>query len=142
MGRHKTPNAVLAKRGSKKTRREIEAAAGDVAPVFELRPEGRRAWIRIAAQMEIMGTLSPAFAEAITIAAGAIGNIEVATQDLQTRGHIAITERGETKNPSFTILTSSQQIAHRYLSSLGLTPTTIGNLIGRKKDESNPFEEE
>ena len=92
--------------------------------------------------MEIMGTLSPAYADSITIAAGAIGDIEIASKDLQERGHISITERGETKNPSFTIKTSAQQIAHRYLSSLGLTPTTIGNLIGRKPTVTNPFEED
>jgi phage terminase small subunit len=138
MGR-KTPNAVLIKRGSKKTREEIKPADGDVHPVFELIPEADRAWQRIFAVMFEMGILSPAYADAMTIAAGAIGNIEVASRDLAERGHISITERGETKNPSFTILTSSQQIAHRYLSSLGLTPTSIGNLIGRKQEESNPF---
>jgi phage terminase small subunit len=135
----KTPNAVLKRRGSKKTRDEIEAPEGQVAPVYELGPEGMRAFQRIAGHLEAIGQLRPAFSDSITIAAGAIGNIEIASRDLMERGHISITERGETKNPSFTILTSSQQIAHRYLSSLGLTPTTIGNLIGSQKEEYNPI---
>lgn len=138
----KTPNTVLLSRGSNKTREEIPATSGQVLPSYELTPEGERAWKRITEQMEIMGTISPAYADSITIAAGAIGDIEIASADLRERGHISITERGETKNPSFTIKTSAQQIAHRYLSSLGLTPTTIGNLIGRKATEVNPFEED
>lgn len=135
----KTPNEILKRRGSKKTRDEIEASTGDVIPTFPLPPEGRAAWDRIAAELEKLGLLSPTYADSITIAAGAIGNIEIASLDLAKRGHISITERGETKNPSFTILTSSQQIAHRYLSALGLTPTTIGKLVMSEKEESNPF---
>ena len=139
MGRLKTPNAVLAKRASKHKRDEVAPASGNVHPVFELPPEAERAWNRIFSVMLEMGILSPAFADSMTIAAGAIGDIEIASRDLTERGHISITERGETKNPSFTIKTSAQQIAHRYLSSLGLTPTSIGNLIGKKQEESNPF---
>ena len=139
MAGRKTPNEVLKRRGSKKTRDEIEAPAGEVMPVYDLAPEAMRAFRRIAGQLDAIGQLRPAFADSITIAAGAIGNIEIASRDLNERGHISITERGETKNPSFTILTSSQQIAHRYLSSMGLTPTTIGNLIGSHSEESNPI---
>lgn len=135
----KTPNAVLLKRGSKKARDEIRPAEGEVRPVFELVPEAQRAWKRIFAVMFEMGTLSPAYAELMTMTAVAIGNVEIASRDLAERGHISTTERGETKNPSFTVLTSSQQFAHRGLSSLGLTPTDIGNLIGKKREESNPF---
>lgn len=135
----KTPNAVLQKRGSKKVRDEIDPGTGTVAPVFDLPPEAQRAWDRIVAIMEQMGTLSPSYADAMTIAAGAIGHIEIASRDLTERGHISITERGETKNPSFTVLSSSQQIAHRYLSSLGMTPTSIGNLTGIKKEDHNPI---
>ena len=139
MAGQKTPNAILKRRGSKKTRNEIEAPDGEVSPVYPLSTEGQRAFQRIAGHLDAIGQLRPAFSDSITIAAGAIGNIEIASRDLNERGHISITERGETKNPSFTILTSSQQIAHRYLSSLGLTPTTIGNLIGSTMEESNPF---
>ena len=89
--------------------------------------------------MDKLGILSPTYADSITIAAGAIGNIEIASRDLIERGHISVTERGETKNPSFTILTSSQGTAHKYLSLLGLTPTTIGKLVAVTKEEENEF---
>jgi P27 family predicted phage terminase small subunit len=141
MGRRKTPNALLEKRGSKKTRDEPEARDGEVNPTFHLPPEGKKAWERIRVEMDAMGTLSPAFADFMTIAAGAVGNIEISSRDLIERGHISVTERGETKNPSFTILTSSQQIAHRYLSALGLSPTSIGNLTRKKTEDTNPFED-
>lgn len=139
MGRKATPNAVLKRRGSKKVRDEIEPPTGQVAPTFALSPEGLKAWQRVCHELDKLGILSPTYADAITIAAGAIGNIEIASVDLQARGHISITERGETKNPSFTILTSSQATAHRYLTSLGLTPTSIGKLTGIEKDEPNEF---
>ena len=129
MARPATPNAILEKRGSKKTRDEIAPASGEVEPTYSLGDEAQRAWDRIAAVMRDLGILSPTWAETMTIAAGAIGDIEIASKDLNERGHISITERGETKNPSFTIKTSAQQTAHRYLSALGLTPTTIKNLV-------------
>jgi P27 family predicted phage terminase small subunit len=134
-----TPNAILKKRGSKKTRDEIQAQEGDTDPTFPLGDEAQRAWDRIKAIMGELGTLSPSWAETMTIAADAIGDIEIASKDLNERGHISHTERGETKNPSFTIKTSAQQAAHRYLSALGLTPTTIKNLIKPDTKERNPF---
>jgi P27 family predicted phage terminase small subunit len=140
MGRNKTPNAVLKRRGSRKVRDEVDVEAGEVVPTFDLTPEGRMAWHRICAEMDKLGILSPTYADFVTIAAGAVGDIEIASRDLAQRGHISITERGETKNPSFTIKTSAQQIAHRYLSALGLTPTSIGKLVGVAKDEENEFE--
>ena len=141
MPRPATPNAILEKRGSKKTRDEIEPGKGEVHPTYELGPEAQRAWERLCAVMDGLGILSPSWAETMTIAAGAIGDIEIASKDLNERGHISITERGETKNPSFTIKTSAQQTAHRYLSALGLTPTTIKNLVKPAGSETNPFKE-
>lgn len=139
MPRPATPNAILKNRGSKKARNEIETPTGDVVPTYPLCDEAQRAWDRIEKVMADLGILSPTWAETMTIAAGAIGDIEIASRDLNERGHISITERGETKNPSFTIKTSAQQTAHRFLSALGLTPTTIKNLVKPEEEESNPF---
>lgn len=140
MARHQTPNPLLAARGSKRTRPdEIAPAKGKVSPTYPLSPEGDRAWQRIYAMMKKLGTLSPTYAELMTITAGAIGDVEIASADLVARGHISITERGETKNPSFTIKTSAQGIANRGLAALGLTPTTIGKIPSGKKEEDNPF---
>ncbi len=142
MGRLKTPRAELQKRGSKHAaRNEPEAKEGKADPTRELSPEGFKAWERICAELEGIGYMSPTYAEMITIAADAIGDIEIASNDLITRGHISITERGETKNPSFTIKTTAQSIAYKYLTALGLSPTAIGKLTGAKKEEVNPFEE-
>lgn len=141
MAANKTPNSVLERRGSKKVRDEPDPRQGTVEPTFRLCPEAQKAWRRICVELDAIGALSPTFAEAMTIAATAVGNIEIATRDLEERGHISVTERGETKNPSFTILTSSQQMAHRYLSTLGLTPTAIGNLKRKPDDETNEFDE-
>ncbi len=91
--------------------------------------------------MDKLGILSPAYAEFMTIAAGACGDIEIATKDLNQRGFISITERGETKNPSFTIKTSAQGVAHKYLTAIGLTPTAIGKLVPPKKNEDSEFAE-
>lgn len=139
MGRIKTPNAILKKQGSKKVRDEIEPEAGAVSPTYSLGPEGEKAFLRICETMDALGILAPAYAEMITMTAGAVGNIEIATRDLIERGHISITERGETKNPSFTMLTSSQTQAQRGLTALGLSPTAIGKLTGGKKEGENPF---
>lgn len=134
-----TPNAILKKRGSKKSRDEIEVESGDVLPTCGLGPEAQRAWDRLTSVMDQLGTLSPSWAEMITQASISLGMVEVAYNDILKRGHISITERGETKNPSFTTLISSQQMANRTLSALGLTPTTIKNLVKPDRKESNPF---
>ena len=139
MGRTRTLNSVLKSRGSKKVRDEIDVKIGDVSPTYELAPEGLAAWERICREMDKLGVLSPTYADFMTIAAGAVGDIEIASRDLVARGHISITERGETKNPSFTIKTSAQTVAHRYLTALGLTPTSIGKLVGVQKEEANEF---
>lgn len=140
MARRQTPNPLLIARGSKRARaEEIEPAKGRVLPTYPLSPEGERAWKRIHGMMDKLGTLSPTYAELMTITAGAIGDIEIASADLVARGHISITERGETKNPSFTIKTSAQTTANRGLAALGLTPTTIGKIPGEPEKESNPF---
>ena len=140
MAGKKKLNTVLKKEGSKYVRDEIEPEKGEVLPTYQISIEGERAFKRICHELEKLGVLSPAYSEFITLAAGAIGDIEIATKDLIERGHISITERGETKNPSFTIKNSSQVIAHRYLTSLGLSPTSIGNLIGKNPNEINEFD--
>ena len=141
MGRPKTPNAILEKRGSKHIRKnEPEQAQGKVMPTRAMGEEGQRAFLRLCKEIDHLGVLSPTYAEIITIAADAIGDIEIASADLMARGHISQTERGETKNPSWTIKVSAQQVAHRYLCALGLSPTAIGKLTGVKKEEVNEFD--
>ena len=141
MGRHPTPNAILKRRGSRRTRDEPESRDGEVIPTRDLGPEACRAWERLCAELDALGVLSPTFCEVITIAADAIGDIVIASRDLMARGHISVTERGETKNPSWTIKTSAQATAYRYLTSLGLSPTAIGKLVGIDQgDEENEFE--
>jgi len=142
MGRHKTPNVVLKSRGSNKTRQnEPDAATGKVVPTMPLGAEAERAFKRVCQQLDGIGVLSPTYAETITQAAHALGDIEIASRDLDQRGHISITERGEIKNPSWTIKTSAQATAHKYLMSLGLSPTAIGKLTGTKPDDENPFKD-
>lgn len=143
MARNKTPNAVLKKSGSKHYREdEPEQSQGEVVPTRKLGSEAQRAFERLCNELEEIGVLSPTYAEIITIAADAIGDIEIASADLMKRGHISFTERGETKNPSWTIKTSAQTTAHKYLCSLGLSPTTIGKLVGSKGEEENEFLED
>lgn len=140
MARHKTPNAVLKKRGSTRVRKdEPEAKKGKVVPTMPLGDEAARAFARVCQQLDGIGVLSPTYAETITQAAHALGDIEIASRDLDRRGHISITERGETKNPSWTIKVSAQATAHKYLMALGLSPTAIGKLTGTKPEEENPF---
>lgn len=142
MARLKTPNAILKKRGSKRTRwNEPDAATGEVRPTMALTAEGRKAWDRICAELVGIGVMSPTFAEIITQAADSLGDIEIANRDLLERGRISITERGETKNPSWTIKCSAKADAFRYLTALGLSPTAIGKLTATKKEEHNPFSE-
>lgn len=143
MSRNKTPNILLKKSGSTLFRPdEPEAKSGEVLPTRMLSSQGQKAFDRICEEINHLGLLSPTYAEVITIAADAIGDIEIASADLLERGHISFTERGETKNPSWTIKTSAQTIAYKYLCALGLTPTTIGKLTGAKKGETNEFDED
>lgn len=142
MARTKTPNAILKKRGSAKVRKdEPDARDGKVKPTMDLTPEGMKAWGRICFELEAIGVMSPTFAEVITQAADSLGDIEIASRDLRERGHISVTERGEVKNPSWTMKCSAKADAFRYLSALGLSPTAIGKLVGAKKPEENPFAE-
>lgn len=142
MARKCTPNQILKARGSKHVRaNEPQARSGIVTPTRELTPEGNRAFERICTELDALGYLSPTYNEMLTIAADAIGDIEIASADLMKRGHISITERGETKNPSWTIKTSAQGVAHKYLTALGLSPTSIGKLVGTKPEEENEFAE-
>jgi len=143
MARRQSPNAVLKKRGSVHVREnEPEQAQGDVMPTRILGQEAQAAFARLCKELDEIGVLSPTYAEIITIAADAIGDIEIASADLMLRGQISISERGEIKNPSWTIKTSAQTTAHKYLCSLGLSPTTIGKLVGAKKEEANEFLED
>jgi P27 family predicted phage terminase small subunit len=143
MARRNAPNAVLKKRGSKHFREdEPEQAQGEVIPTRALGVEAQKAFARLCKELDEIGVLSPTYAEIITIAADAIGDIEIASADLMERGQISITERGEIKNPSWTIKTSAQTTAHKYLCSLGLSPTTIAKLAGGKKEEVNEFDED
>jgi len=140
-GNIRTPKKELEKRGSPlANRNEPDARDGELHPTRRLSAEAQKAWARICVELEAIGYLSPTYAEMVTIAADAIGDIEIASNDLIERGHISITERGETKNPSFTIKTSAQGMAYKYLTALGLSPTAIGKLTGTKKEEENPFE--
>jgi P27 family predicted phage terminase small subunit len=143
MARLNAPNAVLKKRGSTRYRDdEREQSEGEVIPTRPLGVEAGKAFLRLCNELDAIGVLSPTYAEIITIAADAIGDIEIASADLMDRGQISITERGEVKNPSWTIKTAAQTTAHKYLCSLGLSPTTIGKLTGAKKEEVNEFEED
>ena len=138
----KTPNALLKKRGSKKVRKnEPEPAARDAGPTRELSAEGARAFARLSAALDEIGVNSATFAELITITADAIGDIEIANRDLLERGFIAITERGETKNPSWTVKTSATATAQKGLTALGITPTDLGKLTAGDKPKDNPFAE-
>ena len=139
MGRTRTPNSVLKSRGSKKVRDEIEPSSGKVIPTRNLSPHALIAWDHICAELEILGVLSPAYAHTITMAADSMGKSRVASEDIDTRGQISITERGETKNPSCTFMATMDAASHKFLSSLGLTPTTIGRLVGVQKEEANEF---
>lgn len=112
---------------------------GDVSPTMELGSEATAAWNRICAVLKDMGILSPAYAEFITIAADLIGDAHIASKDLRERGQISITERGETKNPSFTIKSTALANAYRYLTALGLSPTAIKNVTIGGDEEANPF---
>ena len=140
MGRNQTPNSVLLKRGSAKSRaNEPEPKDGAVVPTRLLSPLAMKSWDRICSELEHIGVLKPIYADLITIAADALADIEIASNDLTERGQISITERGETKNPSFTIKTTAQGVAFKYLSALGMSPTSIGKIAGVQKEESNPF---
>jgi len=114
---------------------------GEVEPTFELNAYAKEAFDRICKTMDEMGTLSPSFADAITATASAIGRMILAEKDLNERGHISFAERGEVKNQSFTVYSTSQTLAQKGLVSLGLTPTSLAKVAGSKKEEESPFAE-
>lgn len=143
MARLKTPNAILEKRGSKRVRDdEPEPAKGEVLPTYPMTKEGSEAFDRLCKELDLLGVLSPTYADFITIAADAIGDIQIAIAGLKRDGYISITERGVAKNPFVTIKNSATTTAHKYLCALGLSPTAIGKLTGVKKEEVNEFDED
>jgi P27 family predicted phage terminase small subunit len=141
MARHKTPNNVLKSRASKHVRDdEPEASTGSVSPTFPMTKEGGEAFERLCIELDLLGVLSPTYADFITIASDAIGDIQIAIDGLKKDGYISVTERGVAKNPFVTIKNSATTTAHKYLCALGLSPTSIGKLTGVKKEEINEFE--
>jgi P27 family predicted phage terminase small subunit len=140
MARLHTPNSILKKRASRRTRdEEPESRKGKVEPTRELSPEAAQAFDRLAAELGAIGVLSPTFAELMTMTADAIGDIEIASRDLMARGHVSTHERGEIKNPSWTIKATAHGMALKGLVNLGLSPGSIAKLAGQKKEEENPF---
>ena len=143
MARNKTPNNLLKNRGSKHVREnEPDAATGEVTPTFPMTEEGAEAFERLCKELELLGVLSPTYADFITIAADAIGDIQIAIDGLKSGGYISVTERGVAKNPFVTIKNSATTTAHKYLCALGLSPTSIGKLTGVRKEEINEFDED
>ena len=123
----------------KKPEPEIQPLTGKVKPTYDLSKEGRDAFDRICGIMEKMGSLSPSYAEMITSTASAIGRMIIADNDLDERGHISHSERGEVKNQSFTVYSAAHTLAQKGLISLGLTPTSLGKITTPIKKEENPF---
>ena len=141
MARLKTPNAILKNRNSTHIREnEPEPAKGEVSPTYPMTKEGSEAFDRLCKELDLLGVLSPTYADFITIAADAIGDIQIAIEGLKENGYISITERGVAKNPFVTIKNSATTTAHKYLCALGLSPTAIGKLTGIKKEEENEFD--
>lgn len=124
---------------AKPNQKTAEPVKGDVKPTFELNREAQEVFERLCGLMEKMGTLSPSYADLITTTASAIGRMILAEQDLNERGHISHSERGEVKNQSFTVYSSSLSLAQKGLGMLGLTPSTLGKMVVPTKVEENPF---
>lgn len=116
-----------------------QALTGETKATYELNEEGQEAFDRICDLMKKMGTLSPTYAEIITATASAIGRMIIADADLNERGHISHSERGEVKNQSFNVYSTSQALAQKGLSSLGLTPASLGKITIPSKKDENPF---
>ncbi len=125
----------------KKTDPQVAPLVGDVDPTFELNATAQLAFTRICGLMRDMGTLSPTYSDMITSTASAIGRMVLAEEDLNERGHISHSERGEVKNQSFTVYATAQSLAQKGLSALGLTPTTLGKIVTQPKEDTNPFSE-
>jgi len=123
----------------KKKAPEATPAQGDVIPTYELNDEAKAAFERIHSVMSEMGTLSPSYADLMTATASSIGRMIIADMDLDERGHISHSERGEVKNQSFNVYSTSQALAQKGLISLGLTPTSLGKIVTATKKQENPF---
>ena len=124
---------------AKKTKETAKATQGEVEPTYELNDESVQVFNRICDLMKKMGTLSPSYADIITATASAIGRMIIADNDLNERGHISHSERGEVKNQSFNVYSTSQALAQKGLSSLGLTPSSLGKVAVLKTPDENPF---
>ena len=112
---------------------------GEVVATYELNDESKKVFNRICDIMKKMGTLSPSYADIITATASSIGRMIIADKDLDERGHISYSERGEVKNQSFNVYSTSQALAQKGLSSLGLTPQSLGKIAPSPEKEENPF---
>jgi phage terminase small subunit len=114
-------------------------ATGKIPPTYDLNEIAVAAFDRIHSIMQEMGTLSPSYADIMTSTASAIGRMIIADMDLDERGHISHAERGEVKNQSFNVYSTSLALAQKGLASLGLTPTSLGKIVTATKKEENPF---
>lgn len=142
MGRPCTPNAILKARGSKKVRDEVEFT-GSLGP-----PPLGMGGVALATWQEFVGELTGAGIALTQIDRRNIINLCEAAQhchdaqvDIKEHGLKSITERGETKNQSFTIQTTAAATFLRISSAYGCTPSSRGKIHGPPKAAANDFDD-
>jgi len=143
MGRPMTPNAILKKRGSRRVREnepEFEGGIGD--------PPAGMGGVALDTWREFVGELTAAGVVLTQIDRRNVINLCEAAQhchdaqeDIKAQGLKAMTERGETKNQSFTIQTTAATTFLRISSAYGCTPASRGKVVVPKKPKANKFDD-
>ena len=141
MARPLTPNAILKKRGSTRVRKNEPEFVGDIGePPAEMDGVALETWHQFVGQLSAAGVqLTQIDRRNVINLCEAAQHCHDAQEDIKANGLKAITERGETKNQSFTIQTTAATTFLRISSAYGCTPASRGKVTVPTKPKPNKF---
>ena len=141
MARPLTPNAILQKRGSKHARTNEPEFAGSIGdPPEDMEGVALETWRQFVDELTEAGVvLTQIDRRNVINLCEAAQHCHDAQEDIKRSGLKAITERGETKNQSFTIQTTAATTFLRISSAYGCTPASRGKVTVPTKPKTNKF---
>ncbi len=135
------PNAILKKRGSKKSRRYEPVLEGGIgAPIRPLSGVALATWNEVSEELAAVGIGSRVESAALTCYCEAVADFVMACDEIDRLGMVTQTERGYTRNPACLIKNASMQMIAKFAGEFGLTPSSRSKLQVAPKNEDNEYD--
>jgi P27 family predicted phage terminase small subunit len=129
-------------RGHAPMPKEPAAEAGYVNPPYEMAPESRAVWDRLAAEMGRNGLMAPRYVDGFAAFCESVIACQRAARYLSDLGPVIIgIEGGLVSNPASREFRHHAQLMRAYASEYGLTPasvTQIGRQIAETENARDP----